>query len=50
MPLVYRKNPQKETGTHNFALGHGGGAARAIPVRSAALQAVQGRADEGMLT
>jgi hypothetical protein len=32
------------------ALGHGGGAARAIPARPAALPVVQGRGDEGTLT
>jgi hypothetical protein len=37
-------------GAHNVALGHGGSAARPISARPAALPAVQGRGDEGMLT
>jgi hypothetical protein len=37
-------------GPCNVALGHGGGAARPIPARSAALPAVQVRGEEGELT
>jgi hypothetical protein len=45
-----QKNPQKEIGTRNVALGHGGGVAQPIPAWPAALPAVQGHGDKGMLT
>jgi hypothetical protein len=42
--------PCKEKGLSNWVPGHGGGAARPILARPAALPAVQGRGEEGMLT
>jgi hypothetical protein len=49
MPSVCNKHPRKR-GPCNVALGHGGGTAWPIPARPAALPAVQGCGDEGMLT
>jgi hypothetical protein len=43
-------SPCKEKGTSNWVPGHGGGAAQPIAARPAALPAMQGRGEEGMLT
>jgi hypothetical protein len=40
----------EEKGLSNRVPGHGGGATRPIPARPAALPAMQGRGEEGMLT
>jgi hypothetical protein len=48
--LSLRKNPRKDLGACNVALGHGGGAARPNPARPAILPAVWGHMEEGKLT